>query len=67
MVLTTKQLLANNTYFKQVVKTTKIYIWRDKTLVFNITDEKFVCDTLEKKQAIQNNTTKWFYDNNTIT
>ena len=68
MEYTTKKLLANNAYFKTIAKTTKMYLWNDLGLVFTINeDNKFVCDTKEKKDAIRSCTTKLFYDNNTIT
>ena len=68
MDITNKQRLANNDYFKTILKTTKMYMWKDLGLVFTINDDdKFVCDTEEKKEAIRSCTTKCFYDNNTIT
>jgi len=41
-------------------------MWKDKGLVYEIRDSKYVCDSAEKKTALKYNTTTKFYNNNTI-
>jgi len=64
--MNTNQRLANNVYFKSVLnQKVKIYVWKDAGLVYEIKDDKFVCDTPEKKSKLRNITTTKFYNNNT--
>tara|TARA_R110000823_G_scaffold310939_1_gene436119 strand:- start:1773 stop:1979 length:207 start_codon:yes stop_codon:yes gene_type:complete len=64
--LDTKQKLANNDYFSSILDKTKMFVWKDKGLVYEIRDGKYVCDSAEKKTALRDNTTTKFYNNNTI-
>ena len=65
--MNTKQKLANNVYFSSIIdKKVKFYMWKNKGLVYEIRDSKYVCDTTEKKNALRDITTTNFYNNNTI-
>ena len=65
--MNTKQKLANNVYFSSILdQKVKFYMWKDKGLVYEIRNSKYVCDSAEKKTALKDNTTTKFYNNNTI-
>ena len=64
MTIPLYQKKANATHFESMAKLTQMYIWSDKQLFYKIKDNKFVCDTQEKIDALSSITTKkWFKEN----